>query len=96
MTVDPTENLRQQLALASSIARDAENTDEADSLAYLVLALNEWITKGGFLPIGWQMNAEARLLDQIASNIEANTAYGRMIKSPDDCRALAKELRELV
>jgi hypothetical protein len=57
--VDPNENLKEQLRLASSIldypAQSDMDTLNADSerLAELVLALDEWMFKGGFLPARW-------------------------------------------
>ena len=56
--MDPNENLRQQNVLADRInaQRDrGEHIDEHDAmrLAELVLALNEWIVGGGFLPSVW-------------------------------------------
>lgn len=55
--MDPDANLAEQLQLAKKIA-DSEETgfdhhDEAWRLAELVLALDEWIKQGGFLPQRW-------------------------------------------
>lgn len=49
--MDPTANLQEQLRIAKRIAngRDADSVRLAD----LVIALNEWITRGGFLPAPW-------------------------------------------
>ena len=57
--VDPDENLKQQLALASHIVWAAEEgrkvtTDDAHQLAELVINLHDWIRKGGFLPACWR------------------------------------------
>jgi hypothetical protein len=55
--VDPDANLKEQLELADSINKSAESgfesPDDAWRLAELVLALDEWIKKGGFLPQRW-------------------------------------------
>ena len=59
--MDPTENLRDQLELANKIANYTHTgptwTDPsylwATELAERVLALNEWIRRGGFLPEQW-------------------------------------------
>ncbi|MDP2652261.1 MAG: hypothetical protein Q8O94_03935 [bacterium] len=62
--MDPTENLRNQLALASKIAdifgqqvmlrKDIQELENAaDMLATFVLALHDWISKGGNLPEQW-------------------------------------------
>lgn len=57
--MDPTANLKEQLALANQIvtAHNAgEDVHEADvdRLAELVLALDAWVRGGGFLPAAWQ------------------------------------------
>jgi len=54
--MDPNENLRQQLELAEQLVDDDSVSPETRELAELVLALNDWIERGGFLPAGW-MNA---------------------------------------
>jgi hypothetical protein len=58
--MDPTANLREQLALAASILDNDNNDDNqivasAVNLADLVITLNEWIAKGGFLPEQWRV-----------------------------------------
>lgn len=54
--MDPTANLARQIALAQRIV-DATNNDDifydTTALADLVLALHEWIAKGGHLPEQW-------------------------------------------
>lgn len=64
--MDPNENLRRQRDLAAEIvrlninpdyskrARDARVLEAADELADLVLALDAWLTTGGFLPRAWE------------------------------------------
>ena len=57
--MDPDANLEEQLALAHAIADDDGESedgfaDDATRLAELVIALDEWIAKGGFLPTTWQ------------------------------------------
>lgn len=55
--MDPNANLAEQLRLARLIAGGEMGTDydvaDVDRLAELVLALNEWITCGGFVPGAW-------------------------------------------
>lgn len=57
--MDPNENLREQLKLANRILATPYGEDsfvsetDARDLAELVIGLNEWITKGGFLPAAW-------------------------------------------
>lgn len=57
--MDPDANLNEQLetALAITHAIDAgrePNPADAERLAELVLALDEWMRKGGILPKRWQ------------------------------------------
>ena len=54
--MDPNENLAHQLRLAKSIIDDEYEVDSADAvdLAELVVALNDWIVAGGFLPAAWK------------------------------------------
>jgi len=62
--MDPDANLEEQLSLAQSII-EGDNVDpeghhvvsspeDAERLAELVLALHEWIQKGGALPSAWE------------------------------------------
>ncbi len=55
--MDPNANLKEQRELAEFILSHnitlTDDVDKADRLAELVLALDEWISKGGFLPAGW-------------------------------------------
>jgi hypothetical protein len=52
--MDPNANLKEQLAITRAILADKEpHTFGAIRLAELVEALDEWITKGGFLPGRW-------------------------------------------
>jgi hypothetical protein len=56
--MDPNANLDQQLRLATQMIEDGESgmgieLIDADRLAELVLALDEWIMKGGALPSRW-------------------------------------------
>jgi len=59
--MDPDTNLQEQRALAASILRDFDADQPVDAvdaarLAELVLALDGWIAKGGFLPARWSKN----------------------------------------
>ena len=63
--MDPNANLQRQLQLARNILRsldvDLEKhprltttaEDDAEELAELVLALDEWLNRGGFKPSRW-------------------------------------------
>jgi hypothetical protein len=58
--MDPNANLKEQLELAKNILEYPAQSDmdtingDAERLAELVLALDEWISNGGFLPKRWQ------------------------------------------
>lgn len=54
--MDPNANLSESLTLADDLANDPEASDGAARLAELVLSLNEWITRGGFLPDTWRQS----------------------------------------
>lgn len=56
--MDPNANLDEQLDIAHRIvegeyANLRELEAQADRLAELALALDEWIRKGGFVPLRW-------------------------------------------
>lgn len=63
--MDPNANLKETLALAREVLADADADDgceddhehaivvNAPRLAELVVALDEWLCKGGFLPKTW-------------------------------------------
>jgi hypothetical protein len=50
--MDPTANLTEALQLAADLV-EGEDPDAA-RLAELVIALDEWLRRGGFLPVPWQ------------------------------------------
>ncbi len=62
--MDPNANLSQQLTLARKLAEGCPHEshedmygwyqDKADRLADLVLSLDEWLRKGGFIPTAWE------------------------------------------
>lgn len=52
--MDPNENLREQKELAEYLVNRADAT-KAERLAELVLALDEWVANGGFLPERWYL-----------------------------------------
>lgn len=54
--MDPNECLARMLRAASEIDKSTDEIERsmlADELACLVLAMNEWIKAGGFLPAAW-------------------------------------------
>ncbi len=59
--MDPNANLSEQLAIArelldeESISGFQESIEQGHRLAELVLALDEWLTKGGFPPKRWNI-----------------------------------------
>ena len=57
-TMDPEANLKEQLELAEQISNCHDQNvvideDDARRLSDLVLAMNGWIIRGGFLPHSW-------------------------------------------
>jgi hypothetical protein len=56
--MDPDANLAEQIRLATAIVSGVSGDDydaaDVDRLAELVLALHEWISKGGFAPAKWK------------------------------------------
>ena len=58
LRMDPDANLEEQLRIASRLIEAIDNErrirpDDVEGLASLVLALDEWIRGGGFLPADW-------------------------------------------
>ena len=51
--MDPNANLLEQLRLARKLVDDDAPSDDAQRLAELVLALDEWLQRGGFMPQRW-------------------------------------------
>lgn len=53
--MDPNANLKEQIELARELV-NSDNPDPYDAmrLAELVLSLDNWITRGGFLPANWE------------------------------------------
>ena len=54
--MDPNANLEEQLRLAQRIQNDPSEDGDAhaaDRLAELVIALHDWLNRGGFLPDAW-------------------------------------------
>jgi len=51
--MDPNANLKEQLQLARRIVEDGSAKRDGEALAELVLALDEWIWRGNFLPERW-------------------------------------------
>jgi hypothetical protein len=49
--MDPNSNLEEQLRLAADLVEIG--SADAARLAELVLALDEWIRRGGFIPARW-------------------------------------------
>ena len=55
--MDPDANLNEQLVIAMTMLdKESEHIDTGDAvrLAELVLALDEWLRRGGFLPKQWR------------------------------------------
>ncbi len=61
--MDPNTNLKEQLDLARLIVYTHDKGykvphETSDRLAELVIALDEWISNGGFLPERWKRKGE--------------------------------------
>jgi hypothetical protein len=87
--MDPEETHRLMTELASqSYIRDLE-PQEWRALADYVTALNEWLSRGGFLPKEWRRwREEAKANDEKASEVtvpDAPVSLGEQPHSPDDC-----------
>lgn len=52
--MDPDANIKEQLDLAERLVEGRGSADDAARLAELVLALNGWLTRGGFYPAPWR------------------------------------------
>ena len=59
--MDPNANLKEQLKLAHRILSEFDNEkmngfvlQDSERLAELVIALNEWLSAGGFKPEQWK------------------------------------------
>lgn len=64
--MDPNANLQHLRSLAEQLIEPADDTADsllAAELAEHVLALNEWITNGGFLPAQWVGTARVETVD---------------------------------
>ena len=53
--MDPEATLEEMLALAKIMREENDEIDpaDADRLGELVLAMHDWIRKGGTLPVAW-------------------------------------------
>lgn len=56
--MDPNANLAELTQLSHKVLKDLDNLaavdlDEVERTCELFIALNEWLTKGGFLPTDW-------------------------------------------
>lgn len=54
VVMDPNANLDEQRELARRFVEETISLAEVDRLAELVLALDEWLARGGFLPKRWE------------------------------------------
>jgi D-alanyl-D-alanine dipeptidase len=52
--VDPNANLNEQIEIAQRMSEGKERTGDASRLADLVLALDDWMRRGGFVPRRWE------------------------------------------
>ena len=59
--MDPEGNLSEQIRICERISRGEAREGDTDRLAELVLALHDWLTGGGFLPLRWRPSEDRRL-----------------------------------
>ncbi len=52
--MDPNANLAEQRRIRNAIRIGQYTRNDVDRLAELIEALDEWISRGGFLPEAWQ------------------------------------------
>lgn len=70
--MDPDENLKQQIALCEKLSGE-EHGDDVDRLVELVLALHEWLTRGGFPPKAWHP-FDRKVLMSVRMTLKLNRA----------------------
>jgi hypothetical protein len=87
--MDPTANLEEQLRIANALVDgDHDHSDphemiaDANRLAELVIALDGWITNGGFFPDSWA----AVLLARINKKLGEDDASADGGNADDDTR----------
>ena len=68
--MDPTENSKEQLAIAARIAEGEQSESDVDRLAELVLELDAWLRAGGFAPAAWRPKEDRKLANTIRAAIE--------------------------
>lgn len=52
--MDPNETLAKLRRLAANVHNYGAEYDDGEEFAELVVALDEWLSQGGFLPADWQ------------------------------------------
>jgi hypothetical protein len=57
--LDPNAALATILAWAHEIDNEGENSYDAWDIAELVIALDQWLRQGGFLPEPWDVRAKS-------------------------------------
>lgn len=84
--MDPDATWAEALANAWKIAHGPVTPDAAERCAEALLALDEWLRRGGFFPGRWETTSErvTDLLDVDAVRAEALTAARAVIDEGDD------------
>lgn len=85
--MDPNATLEEMRTLAEAlIEADDPDPGDVERLAHLVQALDQWITKGGFLPAAWQHGAGlvADLAQARAERADARAELARLQGRPTD------------
>lgn len=58
--MDPNETLKRLRELSEQGFPTTDNLEDADEFHALFRDLDEWLSKGGFLPTAWQRNVECQ------------------------------------
>lgn len=85
--MDPDDNLRNQLELAEAIIDQYDQYGEvgnyaAFELATLVLALQEWIQRGGYIPFAWRNHPTLRGSPERPSQLGMSPPSPRKLPPP--------------
>lgn len=84
--MDPDVNLAETLHSANAIVRSGAESAEAVELAERVLALNEWLSSGGFLPVMWsrasRVQSPIRIVQEAFSDVNEMAMLGVWSNQP--------------
>jgi hypothetical protein len=85
--MDPNETLRKIRSMLET--REGGEVENSDILAELMESLDEWLSKGGFLPDEWAQHFHRRTLARITDDrqIDIDNAYAEGARSVYDPNA---------